>query len=124
MIEDLQRQNKENAAAYVAAWSKYMEYRYKTPKEDYVFADESTLYETFREAFKAHWTARNELTKAIDEAARELGLRYPKDKNDPSILALTGGPDPVVLVCDPNGYWAGDGRPTGYTIESFEDWRY
>lgn len=124
MIEELQQRNSENVAAYVAAWTKYMDYRYKTPKDDYIFADESALYEAFRAAFKDHWAVRNELTAAIDAAARGLGLRYPKDKDDARVMAITGGPDPVVLVHDPNGYWAGGNPPKGYTIESFEDWRY
>lgn len=124
MIEELQRQNRENVAAYVEAWANYMDYRYKTPKDARVFDTEQGLYDAFRVAFKSHWAVRNELTQAIDTAARELGLRYPKDKNAAQVLALTGGPDTVILCCDPNGYWAGEGRPTGYVVESFEDWRY
>lgn len=123
-ILELQRENREHVAAYVAAWTEYLEYRYKTAREDYIFASENALYEAFRAAFKAHWPVRNELTAAIDVAARELGLRYPKDKNEARVLALTRGHDPVVLCCDPAGYWAGDDRPTGYTVASFEDWRY
>lgn len=124
-IVELQRRNRENVSRYVAAWSNFLDYRYKTEKEEYLHATENALYDAFREAFKAHWEVRNALTLAIGVEARKVGLRYPKDGAQALVLAITGGLDPVTLCHDPYGYWAGEGeKPTGYTVESFEEWRY
>lgn len=126
-IKRLARENALNCAAYSATWTKYMIYRHLSPRDVWEWVEELRLYKDHVATLKAHWPVRDALTAAIDSQARKLGLRYPRDAADERVIRLLpGGKDPSILCNDPHGYWApnsGD-RPTTYTIESAEDWRY